>query len=210
MEYVQLTWDGSALPPAPESIILDKYTEGRRTFLTLETTDGELVVRATTAKRIFCLMDEFKEYFGLKKTGSHTIKIGRRNYTIYRHSWEETKDVTLEEKQRLILFRVLMGAYSTYESLFYYREKDLLVNDHEPKPFRLNLSARMIREWFAPQEKNKDRLLDILHQRCREFLGKKDLSSLRSDLQKIVRRVDSQLCAIPLMLVRTWDAALRA
>jgi hypothetical protein len=206
---IELTWDGSILPPVSASLILDKYKDGSRTFLILDTNEGPLIVRATVQKRVYCLMDEMKEYFGLPKSGSHSIKIGSRKYTIYRHSYEDVQGVPLEIIRKTILFKVITGAYSTYEKQFYFRGRELLVNDHEPKPYRLTLSQRMIKAWFAPHEKKKEKLTSILHDHCKDFFGSKSWREIRTDLLEIVHRIDPELSHIPQMLYKTWDAVLR-
>lgn len=94
-----LLWDGSHLGDFKTNIIDRKIKfENMNYFLLKLNMNFDLKILCR-ARRVYdklpCIIDEIKPVFGIEKMGSHSIKIGKSLYVIYKTEWD-TKNNDIE------------------------------------------------------------------------------------------------------------------
>lgn len=139
---INITWDGSFLGSYDTSIIQKRFKKDNKTHFILKTEDFEikcLAVAPTKNLNLYCILDEIKPVFGIKKTGTHRIQIKNKIYLIYKSESKFTDDIKLKEfskntnkintqkfkndMSKLILYIDIIGLNRLTESNVFVRSK---------------------------------------------------------------------------------------
>lgn len=153
-----LKWDGSYLDKYNNSIIQWEYKNGYFTYMKLILNEEEIYCKGCRNDDDFpCIVDELKTVFGLKKIGSHSLKIGKYNWIIYKLPFiiEDDNDknwmnwianftqfnkfnkYTIEQEDEIrkwIIFRQLLGLKGVmYSSILLHTEDMIIETINEKK-----------------------------------------------------------------------------
>lgn len=204
-----LKWDGSYLGDYPRSCLRRKFTMKNGLTITIIKTKDFMVkclLRALRNVVVPCILDQLKECFGLRKIGTHRLKIGGKKYVMYKCKLTDTiltkvcRDETVVRDvkvnmQSLIGFRCLMSIPHTQNSSFIVRkEGDVLVpySLYEPNTF---ISERSVNpsETFLELWCDKEDISDVIMKKLVKS-SESDLTSfllkLKDEVEKIVSSID--------------------
>lgn len=215
-----ILWDGSFLGAFPRKCLNSYKIQVKDGFRLQIVRTEKFVVRcllkALKDTSMPSILDEFKPYFGLKKLGTHRIKIGGRMYVMYKCELADLilskypkKNITKEmeeQMQKLIAFRYIFAVPSTQNSSFMVRKvgkEQKIYSWYEPQSLIdqnvVEPGEAFLNKWLNGKDLLKFSL-DLLSQnnpRMNKAPIDKDeewsvfLFRLRATLDEVIKRVDS-------------------
>jgi hypothetical protein len=203
---IELKWDGSYLGEFPRSAIKSKLRVYNQPVIT-QIDDCKLsfygVLKSHRDTTLSCVLDELKTCFSLPKIGTHRLKLGSRNYMIYRCYLSDTpmtktsnRGIYKKDMQKLICYRSLFSIPNTTNSTFLTRGDEVYSFNETRSYLDQSITEEptdtFLREWFD----------DDFHQHMLKLLPSEvHLIDFGHELEKAIKRIDSNyVWMIPLLL----------
>lgn len=216
---MRLNWDGTFLGVFPRTIIVGISETDKNTYWKLMFDEDTVICISRKTKDAFpCVADELKTIFGLKKIGTHTIRIGKTLYHLSRPRMAADNITIVEEialndtgisadsnptftkqVQEILCFRDILGIVGAPEGRiivrFDYGKLPFPLSSRELKTHLLQpknpiLSRAMLTKWFGDTTV-AEVLMRIMHIDLDEI--KADYTSIYSRYQ---RQIDEIICRV--------------